>query len=434
MFTRWLLLISLFCVPVNVTAGVKIENWTLGNGARAYFVESRELPMLQVRVVFDAGASRDPAGKAGVATLTAAMLDEGTKGLSANDIAVRFESVGAEFGTGVDRDMASVSLRSLSDSALLDPALVLLAQLLAAPSFPVADLELKRAQSLVALQKDAQSPGAIASKTFYRELYGQHPYASDPLGDEKSLKAITREDLMAFHRRYYVGANARVVIVGDISKRQARKVAERVVGKLPAGKAPGPLPPVRKLFTGWQKHVMFSATQTHVNMGHPGMRRGDPDYFPLYVGNYILGGGGLVSRLSVEVREKQGLSYSVYSYFLPLRMPGPLYIGLQTKNTQRDQAIKLVRQVLTKFVAEGPTEKELEAAKKHLTGSFPLRIDSNGKIAEYLAVIAFYDLPLNYLDNFISRIEAVTLKQIRDAFRRRVRPEHMVTVTVGAGR
>ncbi|HEU5337864.1 MAG TPA: pitrilysin family protein, partial [Sulfuricaulis sp.] len=381
MFTRWLLLISLFCVPVNVTAGVKIENWTLGNGARAYFVESRELPMLQVRVVFDAGASRDPAGKAGVATLTAAMLDEGTKGLSANDIAVRFESVGAEFGTGVDRDMASVSLRSLSDSALLDPALVLLAQLLAAPSFPVADLELKRAQSLVALQKDAQSPGAIASKTFYRELYGQHPYASDPLGDEKSLKAITREDLMAFHRRYYVGANARVVIVGDISKRQARKVAERVVGKLPAGKAPGPLPPVRKLFTGWQKHVMFSATQTHVNMGHPGMRRGDPDYFPLYVGNYILGGGGLVSRLSVEVREKQGLSYSVYSYFLPLRMPGPLSIGLQTKNTQRDQAIKLVRHVLTKFVTEGPTEKELEAAKKHLTGSFPLRIDSNGKIA-----------------------------------------------------
>jgi zinc protease len=368
-----------------------------------------------------------------VAMLTAAMLDEGTKGLSANDIAIRFESVGAEFGTGVDRDMASVSLRSLSESALLDPALDLLAQLLAAPTFPVADLELKRAQSLVALQKDAQSPGAIAAKTFYRELYGQHPYASDPLGDEKSLKAITREDLMAFHHRYYVGANAWVVIVGDISKRQARKVAERVVGKLPAGKAPGPLPPVRKLFTGWQKHVVFPATQTHVNMGHPGMRRGDPDYFPLYVGNYILGGGGLVSRLSVEVREKQGLSYSVYSYFLPLRMPGPLYIGLQTKNTQRDQAIKLVRQVLTKFVAEGPTEKELEAAKKHLTGSFPLRIDSNGKIAEYLAVIAFYDLPLNYLDNFISRIEAVTLKQIRDAFRRRVRPEHMVTVTVGAG-
>ncbi len=434
MFTRWLLLIGLFTVPASVTAGVKIEHWTLANGARAYFVESRELPMLQVRVVFDAGASRDPAGKAGVATLTAAMLDEGTNGLSANDVAVRFEGVGAEFGAGVDRDMASVSLRSLSDPGLLDPALDLLAQLLAAPAFPAADLELKRAQSLIALQKDAQSPGAIAAKAFYRELYGQHPYANDPLGDENSLKAITREDLIAFHRRYYVGANAQVVIVGDVSKRQARKIAERIVGRLPAGKTPGPLPPVRKLNKGWLKHVTFPATQTHINMGHPGMRRGDPDYFPLYIGNYILGGGGLVSRLSVEVREKQGLSYSVYSYFLPLRMPGPLLIGLQTKNTQRDRALKLVRQVLTDFAVNGPTEKELEAAKKHLTGGFPLRIDSNGKIAEYLAVIAFYGLPLNYLDEFIPRIEAVTVKQIRDAFRRRVRPEHMVTVTVGAGR
>jgi zinc protease len=430
-FTRFLLLIVMFVVPTSAFAGVKIEHWALANGARAYFVESRELPMLQVRVVFDAGASRDPADKAGVATLTAAMLDEGTKRLSANEIAIRFEGVGAEFGAGVDRDMASANLRSLSDSSLLDPALDLLAQLLATPAFPAVDLELKRAQSLVALQKDAQSPGAIAAKAFYRELYGQHPYASNPLGDEKSLKAVTREDLIAFHRRYYVGANAWIVIVGDVSKRQARKIAERAVGGLPTGKAPEPLPPVRTLYTGWQKHVAFPATQTHVNMGHPGMRRGDPDYFPLYVGNYILGGGGLVSRLSVEVREKQGLSYSVYSYFLPLRLPGPLFIGLQTKNTQRDQALMLVRQVLSDFVLNGPTEKELEAAKKHLTGSYPLRIDSNGKIAEYLAVIAFYGLPLNYLDEFIPRIEAVTVKQIRDAFRRRVRPEHMVTVTVG---
>ncbi|MDP2707728.1 MAG: pitrilysin family protein, partial [Burkholderiales bacterium] len=259
-------------MPASAFAGVKIEHWTLANGARVYFVESRELPMLQLRAVFDAGASRDPADKAGVATLTAAMLDEGTKDLSANEIAIRFEGVGAEFGAGVDRDMASVYLRSLSDSGLLDPALDLLAQVLAAPAFPAADLELKRAQSLIALQKDAQSPGAIAAKAFYRELYGQHPYASDPLGDENSLKAITREDLIAFHRHYYVGANARVVIVGDVSKRQARKIAERVVGRLPAGKAPGPLPPVRTLYTGWQKDVAFPATQTHINMGHPGMR------------------------------------------------------------------------------------------------------------------------------------------------------------------
>lgn len=434
MYARILLLISLLLASVNVLAGPKIQHWILSNGARVYFVESRELPMLQVRVVFDAGSSRDPAEKPGVANLTATMLDEGADKLGADDIASRFEGVGAEFSAGIDRDMATVSLRSLSDSALLDPALDLFAQILAKPAFPAENLERQRAQALVSLQKDAQSPGAIAEKAFYREMYGRHPYASNPLGDETSLKAIVREDLAEFHRRHYVGANAWVVIVGDASKRQARHIAERVAAGLPAGKALPPLPPVNTLYSGWRKDIAFPATQTHINMGHPGVRRGDPDYFPLYVGNYVLGGGGLVSRLSVEVREKHGLSYSVYSYFYPMRMPGPLFIGLQTQNTQRDQALKLVREVLTDFVAKGPTDRELEAAKKHLTGSFPLRLDSNGKIAENLAVIGFYGLPLTYLDDFIPRIEAVTAEQIRDAFRRRVHPDQMVTVTVGGAR
>jgi zinc protease len=286
---------------------------------------------------------------------------------------------------------------------------------------------------LVALQKDTQSPGAIADKTFYRELYGDHPYAHDPLGDVSGIKTITREDLLEYYRSYYVGANAWLVIVGDASKREARKIAERVVGQLPAGQAAVPIPPVRTLYAPLQKQVAFPATQTHILLGQTGMRRGDPDYFPLYVGNYILGGGGLVSRLSTEVREKRGLSYSVYSYFLPLRKAGPLIVGLQTKNTQRDQALKLVRQVISDFVATGPTEEELSAAKKHITGGFPLRLDSNAKIAENLAVIAFYDLPLTYLDDFIPRVEAVTVEQIRKAFRQRVHPNQMVTVVVGAG-
>lgn len=430
----WILTLCFIAFIPQVEAGPKIQHWTLGNGARVYFVESRELPMLQVRVVFDAGSSRDPVEKSGLASLTAGMLDEGADKLGADEIASRFEGVGAEFSAGVDRDMASVSLRSLSDPAMLDPALDLFARVLAAPGFPAGGLDRLRAQALVSLQRDAQSPGAIAQKAFYRELYGSHPYAGDPLGEEKSLKSIQRDDLLAFHRRHYIGANAWVVIVGDASKREARRIAERVVGKLPAGKALRPLPPVKPIYASRQKRIDFPATQTHVHMGHPGVRRGDPDYFPLFVGNYILGGGGLVSRLSDEVREKRGLSYSVYSYFLPLRMPGPLFIGLQTKNTQRDQALKLVRQVVTDFVAKGPTERELEAAKKHLTGSFPLRLDSNGKIAENLAVIGFYGLPLNYLDDFIPRIEAVTVEQIRKTFRRRVHPDQMVTVTVGGAR
>jgi len=429
-----LLVLCLLVVLPPAEAAPKIQHWTLANGARVYFVETHELPMLQVRAVFDAGSSRDPADKAGLANLVSAMLDEGAGNLSTDDIASRFESLGAEFGAGIDRDMAGVSLRSLSDASLLDPALDLFATILTSPTFPAANLERTRAQVLVALRKDAESPGAVADKAFYRALYGDHPYAHDPAGAEASLKGITRDDLVSFQRRYYVGANAWFVIVGDASPREARRIAEKTVGRLPAGEAAPALPAVAALSAASQKPINFPATQTHVLMGEPGTWRGDPDYFPLYVGNYILGGGGLVSRLAEEVREKNGLSYSVYSYFYPLRVPGPLVIGLQTKNDTRDRALKLARQVVSDFVAHGPTPQELDAAKKHITGGFPLRLDSNGKITENLAVIAFYGLPLTYLDDFIPRVEAVTADQIRDAFRRRVHPDKMLTVTVGGGR
>ena len=224
------------------------------------------------------------------------------------------------------------------------------------------------------------------------------------------------------------------MIVGDASLRQAKKISEQLVGQLPEAAAATALAPVPVVVKEREQRLAFPASQSHVFMGQPGVARGDPDYFPLYVGNYIFGGGGLVSRLSEEVREKNGLSYSVYSYFLPLRQPGPFTIGLQTKNSQTDQALQLVRRLLDEFVAQGPSEQELIAAKKHITGSFPLRLDSNGKIAENLAVISFYGLPLTYLDDFISRVEAVTVEQIRDAFKRRVHPDKMVTVTVGGER
>ncbi len=432
--SSWILALSFMSFITVANAGPKIEHWTLANGARIYFVQSRELPMLQIRAVFDAGASRDPVGKFGLARLTSAMMDEGADKLNADDIATHFENLGAEFGADSDRDMASVYLRSLSDKALMNPALDLFARILAAPSFPQASLDRQRSQSLVALQKDAQSPGAIAEKIFSHELYGDHPYAHDALGDEAGLMAITREDLLAHHRRYYAGANVWLVIVGDTSLRQAKKISEQLVGQLPVATAAEALAPVPLLTTARTQHITFPASQSHVFVGQPGVARGDPDYFPLYVGNYIFGGGGLVSRLSEEVREKNGLSYSVYSYFLPLRQPGPFTIGLQTKNSQRDQALQLVRRLLDEFVAKGPSEQELIAAKKHITGSFPLRLDSNGKIAENLAVISFYGLPLTYLDDFISRIEAVTSEQIRDAFKRRLYPDTMVTVTVGGKR
>ncbi|MCG8098279.1 MAG: insulinase family protein, partial [Candidatus Thiodiazotropha taylori] len=179
------------------------------------------------------------------------------------------------------------------------------------------------------------------------------------------------------------------------------------------------------------KQIPFPSTQSHLYLGQPGLKRGDPDYFPLYVGNHILGGSGLVSLLSEEVREKRGLSYSVYSFFIPMRQLGLFQVGLQTKNEQADEALKVVKDTLQRYITEGPTDEELKAAKQNITGGFPLRIASNGKIVEYLAVIGFYDLPLDYLDRFVERIEAVSKEQIRDAFKRRVDSERLVRVQVG---
>ena len=434
MSVKRLVLLCLLWTSADALASPDIQHWTLDNGVRVYFVEAHELPMLQISVVFDAGSARDPAGRSGLARMAAAMLKEGAGDRDADAIARSFEDRGAQFSASSERDMAALTLRSLSQAELLKPAVDVLRDILLVPTFPVSSLERERQRALVALRQDSESPAAVAGKAFFQALYGSHPYAHHPAGDEQGLKALTREELVQHHRDYYVGANAVLAMVGDLSPRRAKRLARRLAGQLPRGKPAAALPEVSRPDSAVEQRMAFPSTQTHLRLGQPGMHRKDPDYFPLYVGNHILGGGGLVSRLSEEIREKHGLSYSVYSYFAPMRVEGPFITGLQTRNAERDKALTLVRATLQEFVESGPTEDELVAAKKNLTGGFPLRIDSNQNIAEYLAVIGFYDLPLTYLDDFIPAVQAVTAAQIRDAFRRRIDPDKLVTVVVGGER
>jgi len=247
------------------------------------------------------------------------------------------------------------------------------------------------------------------------------------------VEALTVADLRAFHRRHYAGRNAVVALVGDLDRATAEALAERVVGGVPAGAPLPPLPPVPPLKGPQQQHVAYPSSQTHILLGQPGMRRGDPDYFPLYVGNHILGGSGLVSRISKEVREERGLAYSAYSYFIPMAQAGPLQLGAQTRNDRAGEALRVLRDTLERFVTIGPTAEELRASQKNITGGFPLRVDSNSEIAGYLGMIGFYGLPHDYLDTFNKRVEAVTVEEVRDAFRRRIDPQRLVTVTVGPG-
>ncbi len=411
-------------------ANPQIQNWQTANGARVYFVAAPELPMVDIRVVFDAGSARD-GNQPGLALFTSAMLEEGAAGFDADTIARRFEELGAQFSAGAYRDMATVGLRSLSKEAILQPALRTFIQVLSKPDFPTRALARVRKQMLTGLQQEQQQPESIAEKSFYRALYGDHPYASPTDGTIESVKALGKKDLRDFYHRYYVARNAVIAIVGALDEPMAKQLAEEISGGLSAGEAAEELAQPKALAKATTHHVDYPSSQTHILMGQPGIARGDADYFSLYVGNHILGGGGFGSRITEEVREKRGLSYSAYSYFSPMHAVGPFVLGLQTRNDSAEKALAVLRETLEKFRSEGPTAKELDAAKKNITGGFPLKVDSNSDILGYIAMIGFYDLPLDYLDRFNANIEAVSVQQIRDAFQRRVDPARMVTVTVG---
>lgn len=426
---RWLAPLLLLVSGV-ASATPDIQTWQTPNGARVLFVAAPEIPMVDIKVVFAAGSARD-GELPGLASMTAAMLDEGAGDWDADALADRLDNVGASLSAGVDRDMASVSLRTLTRQPALDTAVDSMAAVLAKPTFEPGALERVRRNRLIALRQDEESPSEVGQKALFHAVFHDHPYASDPSGVAASISKISRQDVQAFHDRYYVAANAVVAIVGDLDRAAAQSLAERVTAGLARGEAAPPLPKVSALESGSLETIDFPSSQTTVLAGQPGMRRGDPDYFPLYVGNHILGGSGLVSILMDEIREKRGLSYSTYSYFMPLAQPGPFLMGLQTRNEQAVRARQVMLDTLERFIAQGPTDEELAAAKKNITGGFPLKIASNRDIVQYLAVIGFYRLPLDYLDRFTDRIESVTAAQIKDAFARRIHPDRLAIVTVG---
>jgi len=426
----WILFALFLCSGGMAQAGPEIQSWQTASGARVLFVAAPDLPMVDVRVVFDAGSARD-GERSGLASLTAAMLTQGAGDWSADEIAARFENLGAELSASADRDTTAVSMRTLTRQPAMEMAIETLSTLLSAPTFNEADLERLRRNRLISLRQDEESPRSVGEKALYRRVFGSHPYGSDPSGTAETVTAITRDDLVDFHRRHFPAANAVVAIVGALDRPGAEELAERMTAGLPPGGRAAALPGVVDLEAPVMERVSFPSSQTTVMAGQPGMRRGDPDYFALYVGNHILGGSGLVSLLMEEIREKRGLSYSTFSYFMPLAQPGPFLMGLQTKNEQAEEAREIMLATLRRFIDEGPSEAELAAAKRNITGGFPLRVASNSDIVAYLAMIGFYGLPLDYLDRFTDRIEAVTAAQIKDAFARRLDPDRLATVVVG---
>jgi zinc protease len=418
-------------------AALKIQSWTLSNGARVLFVENHSIPIVDVDVQFDAGSRRDPEGKSGTAALTNAMLARGLHAsnaplqepaMSEAQISDRFADTGAQRGGGAGADRADVSLRTLSSRAERDASVELVARILAHPSFPEDFFARDKARTIAAIREEETKPEAIASKAFWKLLYGEHPYGSTPT--VASVDAVTRDDLVAFHAAHYVANRAIVSMIGDVTRDEANAIAQQLTMRLPQGTPLPDMPPVQ-LAPAREERIEHPASQAHVLTGVPALSRNDPDYFALTVGNYVLGGGGFVSRLMHEVREKRGLSYSVYSYFNPLAQPGPFMAGFQTKREQAQDALNVTRDTMAAFLRDGPTKEELQAAKDNLIGGFALRIDSNRKILDNLAAIGFYNLPLDYLDTWTANVAKVSIADVKAAFNRKVALDKMSTVIVG---
>ncbi len=423
------LMVLLSC-SATVTATPQIQTWQTENGAKVLFVPAKEIPMLDVRIVFDAGSARDD-GLSGLAVLTNGLLSEGAAGKTSQQIAEAFEAVGAEIEYDAARDMAVIGVRSLTESRYLDIAIESLTQVLTQPDFPQDAYQRELNRMKVSVKAREQSPSSLASVAFNRAVFGDHPYASPSSGTRESLDKMTLEQVRAFYKQYYVASNATVAIVGNVDRQQAEAIVNDVVSALPAGNRPSPLAAVKPLTEAKKIVIDYPSAQTHIFVGQPGVKRGDEDYFSLYVANHPFGGSGFTSRLVEVIREDNALAYSVYSYFSPLREFGPFAMGMQTKTEQTEQALTLLDQQLRKYVADGPEKDELAASVSNITGGFPLNIDSNSKLLEYIAMIGFYDLPIDYLDRFIDNINAVDVKMINDALKRRVHPDRMVTVVVG---
>ena len=427
---QFLIVLLTSLLALNANAAVKINHWQTASGSEVYFVENHDLPIIDLAVNFPAGSARDTQATSGVAGVTRYMMTLGAAGMNEEVITNKFADIGAILGGELDNDRAAFKLRTLTSES--QKALETFKQILHKPDFPQAVLEREKTRIVSGLKEAETQPESISSKAFMKALYGAHPYSLDESGEVDTISAMKRDDLVAFYNTYYSAKSAVIALIGDMTEAEARAIADSIAAGLPQGAAVGKLPEVTIPSAANSQSIKHPASQAHILLGYPGIKRGDADYFPLYVGNYILGGGGFVSRLTEEVREKRGLVYSVYSYFMPMAELGPFQIGLQTKKEQAGEALKVVNATVAKYIQNGSTEKELKAAKDNLIGGFPMRIDSNAKILDYLSVIGFYKLPLTYLDDFNKEIKKVTVKQIKDAFQRRIKPQDFVSVTVGA--
>lgn len=410
-------------------ATLNIQNWESNNGARIFFIENHDLPIVDINIDFRAGSVKDSKQKSGLASLTNHMMVLGSGGINEEDLANQFIDLGAQLNSSFDQDKSGFSVRTLTEKRR--EAIDLLTLVAHKPNFDNDILEREKKRYIASISQAETMPGAIATKTFMKALYGDHPYGLSKSGEVETIKKISKKDLHNFYKNNYFSNELSIVIVGDISRKEAEDIGNKISLGFTQNTTELRIPPVKKE-RAQEIIIKHPAKQAHLYYGAPIIKRGDPDFLALYLGNYILGGGGFVSRLTQVIREDRGLAYSVYSYFMPFIEKGPFQIGVQTKKNQANQAKDLIQKTVSEFIEKGPTSNELKRAKDFMIGGFPLKLDSNKSILEYVSMMAFYKYPLDYLETFTKKIDKITAEEIKSAFQRRVDMSKFSTVIVGS--
>ena len=420
--------LTLAPVASNQAAAVDIEVVETEGGLTAWLVEERAIPIISIQLAFRGGASRDPEGKTGLASLFAGLLEEGAGPYDDAAFAAEVEKTAARFSFGAGRDQVTIGATMLADRR--DESLALLRLALTEPRFDQAPVDRVKAQIISGIRQSATDPNSIASRRWFEAAFPEDPYGRPTNGTEETVTALSIEDLRAAAPRYLNRNDLTIGVVGAISADELGPILDALLADLPDAPQ-APLPEADLAELSGLEVVDFQAPQSTVLFGHRGLKRSDPDFIPAFVLNHVLGGGGFESRLMTEIREKEGLAYGVYSYLAPLDRSALYLGGVATANEGVARSIELVRREWSRLAEEGLSEDDLARAKTYLTGAYPLRFDSNSKIARFLVAAQQEDLGVDYIDRRNDLVNAVSVDDIKRVAERILKPEELFFVVVG---
>jgi len=428
-FFRLLACLAFFCGATLSEAGMTPKRTVLSNGMVLLTSEQRTLPMVSIELLVVAGSAKESAPQAGLANLTAKLLTYGTKRRSAVQINETLDFIGASLETACAQDTASLSMTVLKKD--LGTGLELLADVLTQPAFPQPEIDRQKQAIIATIRATEENPGAVAGKAFAAALFPQSPYGRPVEGTEASVKALQQKNLQDFFARYYRPNRSIIAVVGDVSEQEIASLLETALRSWSKGEPSAVATAPVKIGSSKLVRMNKDLTQANIIMGHIGVARGNSDYYAVQVMNYVLGGGGFSSRVMDSIRNERGLAYSVYSFFAAERSHGTFEFVMQTKNETAMEAIRIGNDEIRRMREEPVSDQELNDAKDYLIGSFPLRFDTNRKVASFLAQVEYFKLGLDYPDRYPDLIRSVNGEEVLRVAKQYLHPEMLITVIVG---